>query len=53
MVILQSPVRYFIEKRIINFAKVGTNVIYFGGRGNGSKQFYEDLSIFDTLSYSW
>jgi len=32
---------------------IGTNIIYFGGRGNGPKKFYEDLSVFDTLTYSW
>jgi len=32
---------------------INTNIIYFGGRGNGSKKFFGDLSIFDTLNYIW
>jgi len=30
-----------------------TNIIYFGGRGNGHKSFYDNLFIFDSLSEQW
>jgi len=30
-----------------------TNIIYYGGRGNGNKNFYDKLFIFDTLSELW
>jgi len=32
---------------------INTNIIYFAGRGNGFKKFFEDLIIFDTLNYQW
>jgi len=30
-----------------------TNIIYYGGRGNGHKLFYDKLFIFDTLNELW
>jgi len=29
------------------------NIIYYGGKGNGSKRFFSDLFVFNTITETW